>query len=96
MANVDSGSNAGWPQREVGDVVGGIRRMLRALARRFAEGYADTYALEQIREIHDEYLALMDEAVPRLREAGYNDREIGEALGVTSQAVQKRWRRDAT
>ncbi|HEY1437397.1 MAG TPA: hypothetical protein VGG82_07830 [Casimicrobiaceae bacterium] len=83
-----------FPEREVSDVVGGIERMLLALARRFRDGYADTISLEDIRRLDAALAAVKDEAVSSLRDQGYPDRQIGEALGVTQQAVSKRWRRE--
>jgi hypothetical protein len=82
------------PRREVSDVVGGVKRMLRALGKRFTDGHSDTVDLEVVTEIAGAYRALLDEAVPALRQGGYSDREIGIALGVTQQAVSQRWPRE--
>jgi predicted XRE-type DNA-binding protein len=64
------------------------------MARDFETGWEDTYSLEAVREIRVEYEALVETAVRSLREHGYSDREIGEALGVQQPAVTKRWRRE--
>jgi hypothetical protein len=82
--------------REIGDVASGICRLVRAMARRFEPDAdprlgGDPPGLEDFRRIRDAWDETLDRIVPMLREQGYSDREIGEALGITQQAVSKRW-----
>lgn len=84
-------NHVGW--RESWDITGAVVRMIRSLARRFADGEDDPTALEHVRAIRAEYESLLDVAVPALRRAGYSDREIADGLGVTRRAVSKRWPR---
>jgi hypothetical protein len=47
--------------------------------------------LEDFRKLHQSWLAVQDKAVAGLRSSGYTDGQIGQALGITQQAVSKRW-----
>ena len=80
--------------RETWDKIGCVVRMLRAVGRDFAEGRIDTTALELVKQVRAEYDALLDVAVPALRESGYSDREIGDGLGMRRQSVWERWPRE--
>lgn len=84
---------AARPQKEVHELVGAIRRMYRALGRRFQNNFADTADLEEIRALRDEYENLIEVAVRALREGGYSDSQIAESLRVQQPAVTKRYRR---
>ena len=68
-----------------------LRRMIRAAARRV--GRADAEELAELLSIRDEMDEMIAKAVSGLRSDGYTDGSIAEALGVTRQAVSKRWPR---
>ena len=65
------------------------RRVLRAYARRIADG--DVEALTLMLGLSAEIDTAIAEAVTGLRAAGYSWAEIGARLGVTRQAAQQRW-----
>jgi hypothetical protein len=65
------------------------RRILRAYARRVADG--DIEALPALRDLASTVDTALSEAVIGLREFGYSWTEIGARLGVIRQAVQMRW-----
>ena len=65
------------------------RRILRAYARRIAEGDIDSLALmTSLAADIDQAIA---QAVTGLRQFGYSWAEIGSRLGITRQAAQQRW-----
>jgi hypothetical protein len=65
------------------------RRILRAYARRIAEG--DVEALRSLVRLSSDVDGLSREAVKGLREFGYSWADIAGRLGVTRQAAQQRW-----
>ena len=65
------------------------RRVLRAYARRVADG--DVEALILMFGLAAEIDTAITEAVKGLRGTGYSWAEIGSRLGVTRQAAQQRW-----
>jgi len=67
------------------------RRVLRAYARRVADG--DVEALTLMTDLADEIDTAISQAVTGLRAFGYSWAEIGSRLGVTRQAAQQRWGR---
>jgi hypothetical protein len=67
------------------------RRVLRAYARRVADG--DVEALTLMTDLADEIDTAISQAVQGLRGFGYSWAEIGSRLGVTRQAAQQRWGR---
>ena len=67
------------------------RRILRAYARRIADG--DVEALTLMTDLADEIDTAISQAVQGLRAFGYSWAEIGSRLGVTRQAAQQRWGR---
>ena len=69
------------------------RRVLRAYARRVADG--DVEALTLMLGLSAEIDTAISQAVTGLRESGYSWAEIGSRLGVTRQAAQQRWGRPA-
>lgn len=75
--------------RTLADRAGAIIRQVNALVREPSEW--DTADLVLLAQLDTAIARARDTAVLGLRECGYNDREIGEALGVTQQAVSKRW-----
>jgi hypothetical protein len=65
------------------------RRILRAYARRIAEGDIDSLSLmTSLAADIDQAIA---QAITGLRTQGYSWAEIGSRLGVTRQAAQQRW-----
>jgi hypothetical protein len=69
------------------------RRVLRAYARRVADG--DVEALIMMTGLAAEIDTAIGQAVTGLRALGYSWAEIGSRLGVTRQAAQQRWGRPA-
>jgi hypothetical protein len=67
------------------------RRVLRAYARRVADG--DVEALILMTDLAHEIDTAISRAVTGLREFGYSWAEIGSRLGITRQAAQQRWGR---
>ena len=65
------------------------RRVLRAYARRIADG--DVEALGLMLGLSAEIDTAIGQAVTGLRRFGYSWAEIGSRLGVTRQAAQQRW-----
>jgi hypothetical protein len=65
------------------------RRILRAYARRVADG--DVEALIAMTGLAQEIDAAIGQAVMGLRAFGYSWAEIGSRLGITRQAAQQRW-----
>lgn len=77
--------------RSTDDVASGLVRQLAAFGRRVGQGDPDELTfLKQLRAELDTALAA---AVLGLRAAGFSDGQIGRELGVTGQAVNKRWPR---
>jgi hypothetical protein len=67
------------------------RRVLRAYARRVADG--DIEALPALRALESTVDTALQEAVTGLRQFGYSWAEIAARLGITRQAAQMRWGR---
>jgi hypothetical protein len=65
------------------------RRVLRAYARRVADG--DVEALTLMLGLSAEIDTAISQAVQGLRGFGYSWAEIGSRLGITRQAAQQRW-----
>ena len=65
------------------------RRILRAYARRVADG--DVEALILMLGLAAEVDAAIGQAVTGLRQFGYSWADIGARLGITRQAAQQRW-----
>ena len=65
------------------------RRILRAYARRIADG--DVEALRSLTNFSSDVDALTRTAVKGLRDFGYSWADIAGRLGVTRQAAQQRW-----
>jgi hypothetical protein len=66
-----------------------VRRVMRAYARRVADGDVD--ALADMTGLADELDEAIGQAVTGLRKAGYSWAEIAARLGVSRQAAQQRW-----
>jgi hypothetical protein len=79
--------------RENDEYAAFARRVLRAYARRVADG--DVEALTLMTDLADEIDTAISQAVTGLRAFGYSWAEIGTRLGVTRQAAQQRWGRPA-
>jgi len=73
------------------EFAGFTRRVIKAHARRVASG--DVEALVELVELEDAVNAAMVAAVTGLRGIGYSWAEIASRLGVSKQAVWKRWGR---
>jgi hypothetical protein len=65
-----------------------VRRILRAYARRVADG--DVEAMLTMTEVAAEFGALIQQAAQGLNTCGYSWAEIGSRLGITRQATQQR------
>jgi hypothetical protein len=65
------------------------RRILRAYARRVADG--DVEALTLMLGLSAEIDTVIGQAVTGLRQFGYSWADIGSRLGITRQAAQQRW-----
>ena len=65
------------------------RRVLRAYARRVADG--DVEALTPMLGLSAEIDTAIAHAVHGMRGSGYSWAEIGSRLGITRQAAQQRW-----
>lgn len=76
-------------QRTLQDRADAIARMIRALARDPAEWDVDD--LRHLDRLEAAITAARSAAVFGMREHGATDRQIGEALGISQQAVSKRW-----
>jgi hypothetical protein len=89
------GTHSGAPGRRPGrarendEYAGFARRVLRAYARRVADG--DVEALILMFGLAAEIDTAITEAVKGLRARGYSWAEIGSRLGITRQAAQQRW-----
>jgi hypothetical protein len=68
-----------------------VRRVVRAYARRVADGDID--ALADMTRLATELDDAISQAVIGLRKAGYSWAEIAVRLGVSRQAAQQRWGR---
>lgn len=66
-----------------------VRRILRAYARRIANGDID--ALRALNDIFDDVESALGRSVVGLRLLGYSWAEIGQRLGVSRQAAHQRW-----
>ena len=77
--------------RENDEYAAFARRVLRAYARRIADG--DVEALTLMTGLAEEIDTAISQAVQGLRGFGYSWAEIGSRLGVTRQAAQQRWGR---
>jgi hypothetical protein len=77
--------------RETPDVVAATRRLIRVIGRRIATEDAPDLLL--LRDLEQEVRRAWEVAVEGVRRSGATDREIGEVLGTTRQAVEQRWPR---
>jgi hypothetical protein len=75
--------------RENDEYAAFARRVLRAYARRVADG--DVEALTLMTDLAGEIDTAISQAVQGLRAFGYSWAEIGSRLGITRQAAQQRW-----
>lgn len=67
-----------------------MKRMIRAYARRVADG--DEVDLSEMLEVRDELDNAIREAVAGLRAAGHSWAYIAEGAGITRQSAWERWR----
>ena len=75
--------------RETGDLAAGAARIVRSLGRRICQ--EDPADLLYLVELEQAARSALDAAVLAQRERGATDGQIAEALGVSRQAVSKRW-----
>jgi hypothetical protein len=75
--------------RENDEYAAFARRVLRAYARRVADG--DIEALTLMVILADDLDDATRQAIDGLRESGYSWAEIGSRLGITRQAAWQRW-----
>jgi hypothetical protein len=78
-------------ERETGEFLDMLRRMVRAAGRRVAE--ADEVELGQLIAIRSDLDAAIDTAVQGMRARGLSWAYIASATGTTKQAAFKRWGR---
>jgi hypothetical protein len=76
-------------QRTLQDRMAGVRRFMRALGNNPEEW--EPYDLVALQHLEDEITIIRSKVVLGLRESGYSDVTMAEALGITRQAVSKRW-----
>jgi hypothetical protein len=85
----------GQRKHEAPEIGAMVRRMVRALVRRAAEG--DTEALEQLALIEKTLPASITEAGRAMHdEFGYSYTFLGDTLGVTRQAARQRFNVEPT
>jgi len=77
--------------RETPDVAKGVGRIVLAVGKRVAT--EDPADLRYLALLEQRLNQAWDIAIDGLRTTGYTDGEIGSVLGITKQAVQKRWPR---
>lgn len=75
--------------RTLADRMGAVSRMIAAMSRDTTEW--DVADLPRLDRITGEIAMLRAIAVYGLRDRGFTDGQIGQALGITQQAVSKRW-----
>lgn len=92
-----SGGKAALPARkrpryrETPDVVAGVCRIIESIGKRIATEDPDSLLL--LGDLERELRQAWATAVAGMRQTGFTDREIGENLGTTRQAVEQRWPR---
>lgn len=80
----------GWPTKgTLDDKLGGARRFVKALAKDPTE-WEPEY-LPKLDELEQLVRDVRTQAIRGMREHGVSDTQIAEALGITQQAVSKRW-----
>jgi len=77
--------------RSAEDLMGAIGRLLRAMGRRAADGELGLVELAAIVELETELAELRNRVARRLLADDFSHREIGVALGVSRQAVERRY-----
>jgi hypothetical protein len=80
--------------RETPEVVSATCRFIRVVGKRIATEDADDLRL--LVQLDKELRQAWVTAIAGVRAAGFTDREIGEVLGTTRQAVEQRWPRRQT
>jgi hypothetical protein len=68
-----------------------VRRIVRAVGDHIAQ--EDPESLPLLLEIESAVKEAYATAIAGMRHSGFTDREIGEVLGTTRQAVEQRWPR---
>jgi len=90
VATADNPRLSAKRPRETADLAAGAARMIRALGVRVASEDAE---LSQFRALAGELERALAHAIAGLRGHGMSDGQIGRELGVTKQAVAKRFPR---
>jgi hypothetical protein len=80
--------------RETSDCNGCAKRMIRALGKRIAQ--EDPEGLRHLLEVEQELRQAWEVAIAGIRRSSFSDREIGDELGITKQAVAQRFPRART
>jgi hypothetical protein len=80
--------------RETSDCNGCAKRMIPKLGERIAQ--EDPEDLHHLLEVEQELRQAWEVAIAGIRRSGVTDRQIGEVLGTTKQAVAQRWPRGTT
>lgn len=75
--------------RTLKDRAGGVRRFLRALANDPTEWELDQLPI--LDQLQHELDQVRTAAILGLRQSGHTDAQIAAALGISRQAVSKRW-----
>lgn len=75
--------------RTLDDRLGGVRRFIIALGN--APNEFEPRHLMALQHLKDQVDQVAAKAVYGMRESGYTDKEIAEELGVSQQAISKRW-----
>lgn len=77
------------PRKTNGEFAGFTRRVIRAHARRVADG--DVEALADLAQLDAAVNTAIGDAVVGLRRFGYSWSDIAARLGISKQAAQQRW-----
>lgn len=78
--------------RETPEVVAATCRLIRVVGKRVATEDADD--LKLLLRLDEEVRQAWMSAIAGIRSSGATDRQIGEVLGTTKQAVAQRWPRE--
>jgi hypothetical protein len=78
--------------RETPDLTDAARRLIRSIGKRIAT--EDPESLELLLALDADLREAWRTAITGLRSSGFLDREIGQVLGCSRQAVEQRWPRE--
>jgi hypothetical protein len=80
------------PLRETADVAAGVERLVKSLGRRVAQ--EDPESLAHLFTLNEALGDAVRLAIEGQRRSGHTDKELGQQLGVSRQAVEQRWPRE--